>query len=67
MTHVPRPKSDNDTSINFRLPGNWLDEAEELIEALSPPGVAYTRMDILRLALRRGLNEFKRKAAKKGR
>lgn len=63
-SNVPRPKSENDTAINFRLPGAWLDDAQALVSSLSPPGASLTRQDVLRMALRRGLDEFAREVAK---
>lgn len=66
-SNLPRPKSANDTAINFRLPGEWLDDATALVEPLTPPGATLTRQDVLRMALRRGLDELKREASRKGR
>lgn len=60
MPHVPRPRSANDTAINFRLPGAWLDDAQALVDDIAPPGAALTRQDVLRMALRRGLDEYRR-------
>jgi hypothetical protein len=47
------------------LPGAWLDEASQIAQAPSEPGITVTRADMLRVALRRGLDvlaeETKRK------
>jgi hypothetical protein len=53
---VARPKSENDTALNLLLPGDWLDDAQELARELSRPGAPLTRADALRLAIRRGID-----------
>lgn len=53
---MPRPKSDKDSQVTIVLPGAWLDEAQRIAEAKSEPGLAVTRADVLRMALRRGLD-----------
>lgn len=65
MSDVPRPKSSNDTHINLALPGDWLEEASELVEPLSEPGITLSRADVLRKALRRGLDMLQREARKR--
>lgn len=62
---MPRPRSNNDTSLNLKLPGEWLDEAEALAGPLSEPGLALTRADVLRKALRRGLDDLRREATRR--
>lgn len=61
MTHsaMPRPKSENDTPLHLLLPGDWLDDAQELATLLSRPGAPLTRADALRLAIRRGIDELR--------
>ena len=54
---MPRPKSQNDSVTSLTLPGAWLDEAEKMAERLRQPGMSgLTRADVLRMALRRGLD-----------
>lgn len=53
---MPRPKSDKDSQVTITLPGGWLDDAQRLAEARSEPGLVITRADVLRIALRRGLD-----------
>lgn len=53
---MPRPKSANDAALNLLLPEAWLEEAQELARTLSQPGAARTRADVLRMAIRRGLD-----------
>ena len=67
-TTMPRPKSDRDSQVTIALPGAWLDEAEQIAEARSEPGLSITRADVLRMAMRRGLDALNEqaKAAKKG-
>jgi hypothetical protein len=64
---MPRPKSDKDSQVTIVLPGAWLDEAQELAAARSEPGMSFTRSDILRMALRRGLDELAEEAKRKPR
>ena len=68
-TTMPRPKSDKDSQVTISLPGAWLEEAQRIAEARSEPGLAITRADVLRMAMRRGLdalNETLPKPSKKG-
>jgi hypothetical protein len=53
---MPRPKSDKDSQVTISLPGVWLEEAQRIAEARSEPGLAITRADVLRMAMRRGLD-----------
>jgi hypothetical protein len=55
-TQMPRPKSDKDSQVTIVLPGAWLDEATQIAERRSEPGLTLTRSDVLRMALRRGLD-----------
>jgi hypothetical protein len=55
-TAMPRPKSEKDSQVTLVLSGEWLDEAQRIAEARSEPGLAITRADVLRMALRRGLD-----------
>jgi hypothetical protein len=56
MMRVPRPKGPNDAQLTFNLPGGWVDELDRLAENLSRPGLAVTRTDALRLAVRKGID-----------
>lgn len=62
---MPRPRSSNDTTLNLKLPGQWLEEAEELATRLSEPGLELARADVLRKALRLGLDGLKRDATRR--
>lgn len=53
---VPRPKSDNDTAVSLLLPTPWLEELTKLVSDMSQPGAALTRADVMRVALRRGID-----------
>lgn len=55
---MPRAKSDKDSQVTVNLPGSWLEEAQGLAETRSEPGLAVTRADVLRMAIRRGLDEL---------
>ncbi len=56
LAHVPRPKSDLDSQVTIVLPGEWLEQAEGLARGRSRPGLNVTRSDVLRMALRKGLD-----------
>lgn len=56
LGHVPRPKSDLDSQVTIVLAGEWLEQAEALARARSRPGLNVTRSDVLRMALRKGLD-----------
>jgi hypothetical protein len=53
---MPRAKSDKDSQVTIMLSGGWLEEAQRIAEAKSEPGLAITRADVLRIAIRRGLD-----------
>lgn len=53
---MPRAKSDKDSQVTIVLSGDWLEEARRIAEAKSEPGLAVTRADVLRIAIRRGLD-----------
>jgi len=57
-TTMPRPKSDRDSQVTITLPGAWLDDAQRIADARSEPGLVVTRADVLRIALRRGLDSL---------
>lgn len=57
MRPVPRPKSKNDATTSLSCPADWLDVAQEIASRMSEEtGVGITRADVLRLALKRGLD-----------
>ncbi len=66
-TTMPRPKSDKDSQVTITLPGAWLDDAQRIAEARSEPGLVVTRADVLRVALRRGLDAMAPEAKEKRR
>jgi hypothetical protein len=53
---MPRPKSEKDAQVTIVLSSEWLDEAQKIADAKTEPGLTVTRSDVLRLALRRGLD-----------
>lgn len=57
-TTMPRPKSDKDSQVTIVLPGAWLEEAQQIASAKSEPGLVITRSDVIRMALRRGLDSL---------
>ncbi len=67
MTRVPRPKGPNDAQLTFNLPGEWVDELDRLAQTMSRPGMGATRTDVLRLALRTGIDSLTAEHGGKGR
>ena len=63
MQTMPRPPSENTFQVAFKIPEAWLEMADEVAAAMSPPGVKMTRTDALRAALFQGLTAL-RKAPK---
>jgi hypothetical protein len=53
---MPRPKTGKDAQVTLAIDPAWLDEAQTIAEARSEPGLTVTRADVLRMALRRGLD-----------
>jgi hypothetical protein len=67
QSSMPRPKSEKDSQVTIVLAGEWLDEAQRLAEAKSEPGMAVTRADVLRMAIRRGLDALQAELPKPAR
>ena len=61
-SQMPRPKGENDAQASFTLPGAWLDEINDLADTLSQPGAKRTRSDVMRMALRRGIDALRTEA-----
>jgi hypothetical protein len=52
---VPRPKA-NTLQVSVHVPEAWGDEVEKLVETMSKPGLEVTKADVMRRALRIGLD-----------
>ena len=64
---MPRPKdTQKDAQVTIVLSGEWLEEAERIAAAKSEPGLAVTRADVLRIAIRRGLDLLASELPKRG-
>lgn len=50
---VPRPPADT-VQVTFRIPSQWLIEADEVADLLSKPGMRASRTDAYRAAMARG-------------
>lgn len=61
-SQMPRPKGENDDQASFTLPGAWVVEVDELAKTLSQPGAKRTRSDVMRMALRRGIDVLRSEA-----
>jgi hypothetical protein len=64
---MPRAKGENDGQVTLTLPSKWLDEAEELSETMRRPGMVIVRADVLRMAMRIGLDSLADEAKKPAR
>jgi hypothetical protein len=47
------------TQLSVRVPNPWLKDIEALVTKRSQGGLVLNRVDVLRMALRRGLDEMK--------
>jgi hypothetical protein len=64
---MPRPKDPSkDGQVTIALSAEWLEEAEQIAQAKSEPGLSITRADVLRMAIRRGLDVLAAEAKKGG-
>ena len=52
---MPRPPSRNTYQVTFKIPEDWMKQADALAASMAPIGVRLTRTDALRAALARGL------------
>lgn len=62
MRTVPRPKT-NTLQVSVHVPEAWESDIEGVAEAMSQPGITVTKADVMRAALRLGLDVL---AAKHG-
>lgn len=60
---VPRPRTDT-TQVTFRIPKQWLIEADECADLLSVPGMRASRTDAFRAAMARGFAAIKAEASR---
>lgn len=58
---MARPKKQMQM-IALRVPAEWLEEADKLLEELAVPGLRQNRSDILRRAIATGLAELSKQA-----
>lgn len=64
---APRPKDpQKDGQVTIALAVDWLEEASIIAEAKSEPGLMVTRADVLRMAIRRGLDVLAVEAKSRG-
>lgn len=63
---MPRPKT-NTLQVSVHVPEDWEGEIEELAEAMSQPGITVTKADVMRAALRVGLDALAAKHGKRRR
>ena len=60
---MPRPPADT-VQVTFRIPSNWLIEADEVADLLSQPGMRASRTDAFRAAIVRGFEAIRKDAEK---
>ena len=63
---MPRPKSANDHQVAFKIPAEWLSMADAVAESRSQGGFTTTRTEVLRAALKNGLERLELEAAADG-
>lgn len=63
MRSVPRPKT-NTLQVSVHVPEAWESDIEEVAEAMSQPGITVTKADVMRAALRLGLDVLTAKHGK---
>lgn len=63
---MPRPKSENEYQVAFKIPSAWVDSADELARGRSQGGFTTTRTEVLRAALKTGLERLELEAAADG-
>jgi len=59
-------KADTDLStiqFSIRVPSDWPQRADKLIEKLSPPGMTFSRMDVFRAAISTGFEKLEEQAS----
>jgi hypothetical protein len=61
LENVPRPKSANTLQVSLNVPEAWEAEIERLAEAMSEPGITITKSDVMRRAMRLGLDALAKK------
>lgn len=63
---MPRTKSDNDYQVAFKVPVAWLGTADEIVSRRSVGGFTTTRTEVLRAALKTGLECLELETAPEG-
>lgn len=66
MPDVPRAKT-NPLQVSVHVPDSWGDELEQLAKVMSKPGLEVTKADVMRRALRMGLDALAAEHSGKGR
>ena len=64
---MPRTRSDNDHQVAFKVPAAWLTTADAIASERSIGGFTTTRTEVLRAALKTGLERLEREAVAIGR
>lgn len=60
MRIVPRPKS-NTLQLSVHVPEEWELEIQRIAQGMSTPGITITKADVMRRALRLGLDILSKK------
>jgi predicted DNA-binding protein len=58
-------KQDSLTQTAIKLAGSVLERADRLAEKMKQPGMQYTRSDVLRMSIHRGLAEMEAEVKKR--
>lgn len=62
---MPRKPSENTKAVSFRIPPEWTELADELAERESGEVIRVTQTEMLRHALKVGLDQLKSSVGKK--
>ncbi len=62
---MPGKRADDVAQLTIRFPNDWLARIDELAKKMSPPGLTFTRTDVMRVIVARGLDELEREQSKK--
>jgi hypothetical protein len=60
---MPGKRADDVTQLTIRFPKEWLERIDALARKMAPHGLEFTRTDVMRVVVARGLDEVEREQA----
>jgi hypothetical protein len=57
---MPGKRADDVTQLTIRFPKDWLARIDGLARKMAPHGLEFTRTDVMRVVVARGLDELER-------